>query len=159
MKVIHPILLLLLLSVLPGYLWASPEKVLPSHITVIHSNIKTVADSADSVELLRRRGIQLERFNLDAVDALEARWSNGLPATENAAKQAFEQRLALVGKKAFSAELIKAYRGLTTAIRYKIDRYPAIIFDDQFIVYGVTDLEQALRIYSDFVSQSGDHHE
>ncbi|MEA2093693.1 MAG: DUF1525 domain-containing protein [Pseudomonadota bacterium] len=37
--------------------------------------------------------------------------------------------------------------GLARALQYGIDRYPAIVFDGQLVVYGVTELGQALHQY------------
>lgn len=150
---------LLLSLVLPGFLQALPVAPLPRHIIVITANKAPITDSANKAGFLQRQGIPLERYNLDAVDALEARWSKDLPTTESAAKQAFEKRLNAVGKDVFSKELVEAYRGLSTAIQYKIDRYPAVIFDRQWIVYGVTDLEVALHRYAEFMARQGDRHE
>lgn len=159
MKAIYRILLLLLLSVLPEYLLAATEGVMPGHIVVVYSNKTLVTANADRVQMLQRQGIRVDLLNLDAVNALEARWSSGLPATQTAARQAFEQRLDAIGKAAFTEELLEAYRAITAAIRYKINRYPAIVFDDHYVVYGITDLWDAVRIYSAFVSPSEGHHE
>ena len=36
---------------------------------------------------------------------------------------------------------------LAKVMQYGLDRYPAIVFDSQAVVFGITDLEQALRLY------------
>ena len=36
---------------------------------------------------------------------------------------------------------------LAKAMQYGVDRYPAIVFDGQAVVYGVTDLKAALVHY------------
>jgi len=41
----------------------------------------------------------------------------------------------------------RAAIGLTKALQYGIDRFPAMVFDGQCVVYGVTDLGQALHRY------------
>ena len=41
----------------------------------------------------------------------------------------------------------RAAMGLAKAVQYGVDRYPAIVFDGQMVVYGVTDLEAALQYY------------
>jgi integrating conjugative element protein (TIGR03757 family) len=44
--------------------------------------------------------------------------------------------------------LSHAYEGLVKAQQYRLDRLPAIVFDNgQAVVYGVTDLEAALSHY------------
>ncbi len=41
----------------------------------------------------------------------------------------------------------RAALGLLKAAEYGIDRYPAIVFDGYAVVYGVTDIGEALRQY------------
>jgi integrating conjugative element protein (TIGR03757 family) len=41
----------------------------------------------------------------------------------------------------------RAAMGLAKAVQYGVDRYPAIVFDGQVVVYGITDLEAALQHY------------
>jgi integrating conjugative element protein (TIGR03757 family) len=38
-------------------------------------------------------------------------------------------------------------QGLAKAMQYGIDRYPAVVFDGQAVVYGVTDLQAAIGHY------------
>jgi integrating conjugative element protein (TIGR03757 family) len=37
--------------------------------------------------------------------------------------------------------------GLAKAIQYGVDRYPAIVLNERAVVYGVTDLVEALNRY------------
>ncbi len=37
--------------------------------------------------------------------------------------------------------------GLSKAMQYGVDRYPAIVFDGEVVVYGLTDLSSALEYY------------
>jgi integrating conjugative element protein (TIGR03757 family) len=41
--------------------------------------------------------------------------------------------------------LQRAASGLLKAAEYGIDRYPAVVFDGHAVVYGVTDLYDAVR--------------
>ncbi len=38
---------------------------------------------------------------------------------------------------------------------YRLNRYPAIIFDEQLVIYGLTDLSQALEKYRQWRLDSG----
>jgi len=40
-----------------------------------------------------------------------------------------------------------AATALAKAMQYSIDRYPAVVFDGEIVVYGVTDLTVALEQY------------
>jgi integrating conjugative element protein (TIGR03757 family) len=44
-------------------------------------------------------------------------------------------------------QLPRAALGLTKAVQYGIDRYPAIVFDGQAEVFGIADVEQAFHRY------------
>jgi len=46
-----------------------------------------------------------------------------------------------------SSEMEIAAKGLVQALQYGIDRYPAIVFDGEVVVYGVTDVNAATRIH------------
>ena len=60
------------------------------------------------------------------------------------------------GRQALQQQLITAYQGLSVAIQYQIDRYPAVLFDrGKAVVYGVTDLQQALGWYRQWQSGLG----
>jgi integrating conjugative element protein (TIGR03757 family) len=37
--------------------------------------------------------------------------------------------------------------GLAKAVQYGVDRYPAMVFDGGAVIYGVTDIHQALLRY------------
>jgi len=43
-------------------------------------------------------------------------------------------------------QLASAYQGLTKAWSLGLDKYPAVVFDDQFVVYGTTDVDAALQL-------------
>jgi integrating conjugative element protein (TIGR03757 family) len=41
-------------------------------------------------------------------------------------------------------------------MQYGIDRYPAIVFDGHAVVYGVTDVQAATRIYEQWQEEGKD---
>ncbi len=136
--------------------FAMPTTTLPESVVVITSHKKPMDDHKNVTSLLRRHGKTLKFYNLDDVDALEKQWSAGLPNNEAQAKKVFEERLSAVGKENFEAQFKEAYEGLILALQHKIDRYPVIIFDNQYLVYGVTDLSQALSIYRRYRLNEGE---
>lgn len=40
---------------------------------------------------------------------------------------------------------VTAYQGVMKAWSLGLDKYPAVVFDDQFVVYGTTDVDTALQ--------------
>ena len=90
--------------------------------------------------------IILHVHTLDAIENLEDELSKGLPRDAREAK-----RLALMRLKQLSKEtryqLEHAATAIATALHYGVVKYPAIVFDAEFVVYGVTDPVLALRHY------------
>ena len=48
------------------------------------------------------------------------------------------------------AEAKAAATGLAKALHYGLDRHPAVVVDETVILYGVTDLGEAIRRYRDW---------
>lgn len=113
-------------------------------IEVIHSD----ADRLSGQAKLLQQGYDVKLYNLDAPKQLFVSLSQHLPANQTAAKRTLEQRLQQHGRQALQQQLITAYQGLSLAMQYQVDRYPAVLFDQgRAVIYGVTDLEQALSLY------------
>lgn len=63
------------------------------------------------------------------------------------------QRLQHLDAKLMAA-MQQAAIGLTKAMQYSIDRYPAIVLDSKAVVFGMTDLASALAYYRRWLSRS-----
>ena len=85
-------------------------------------------------------------YRLDALARAEAHLSEGLPVDEQAALAQAKARLAT--QPDLNDMLLEAGEGLTRAwLDYGLDRYPAIVFDGRQVIYGITDLAVARRLY------------
>ena len=115
----------------------------PESVLVVTSN-KNPVSTPDS---LKSYIPQITLLNLDSVSQIETRLSKGLPANEKLATAEFHRRVEAIGKAKLEAELRSAYQAVGAAMAYRLDRYPAIIFDERLVVYGLTDLSQALEKY------------
>ena len=93
-------------------------------------------------------------FNLDAVDRIEQRLGKNLPADEDKALALMKRRIAEAGQSQLNQELREAYQALILSMQYGLDRYPAVIFDQQVIVYGVTDLHAAIKQYRQWLKET-----
>lgn len=123
------------------------HSVLPSTVVAITANDKPFNQTTRIAKLLKRDGLTFTLHNLDAVSDFEQKYSQGLPANEAKARKQFEAHLKAIGRDAFEKELIAAYQGYAYMLRHQIQRYPVVIFDHQYAVYGVTDLNKALNHY------------
>ena len=90
---------------------------------------------------------ELSVLNLDSVQSIEQRLGKGLPNDEKRARAVIEERIAEIGRAQLDMQLREAYLPLGTMMAYGLDRYPVIIFDQQAVIYGVTDLAQAIDQY------------
>ncbi|PUB84860.1 MAG: TIGR03757 family integrating conjugative element protein [gamma proteobacterium symbiont of Ctena orbiculata] len=85
-------------------------------------------------------------YELDGIRSFEAQLSSDLPVDPNHARQIALQRIQVLDEQA-KAGVQNAAVGLAKAMQYGIDRYPAIVFDSKVVVYGVTDIGEALHRY------------
>lgn len=120
---------------------------LPQSIVAITSNQRPIQSvdwtSASSSE----NNPEITILNLDAVQSLHDQLSKGLPNDETLARTMVQQKIADIGRSKLEDELRTAYLPLGTMMAYGLNRYPVIIFDQQAVIYGVTDLAQAIDQY------------
>lgn len=122
----------------------APSTVWP-HSTDVFTTEKTPIESVEQVAD-EHPGIAIHIHVLDTIEGLEDQLSRGLSAQpEQAKRQALErlQRLPPDSR----AQLEQSAKGLALALQLGVHRYPAIVFNQQQVMYGVTDLYWALRYY------------
>ena len=90
--------------------------------------------------------VVIHHYAIDAIHQLELNLSQDLPADPEAAKSLALNRIEYLSDDAVG-RMRKSATGLTKALQYGIDWYPAIVFDGVVVVYGVTDIYTALRYY------------
>lgn len=85
-------------------------------------------------------------YELDSIQRIETKLSEGLTADPEQSKQVVLQRFQQLHEDD-RARMQRAAMGLAKAMQYGIDRYPAIVFDGEVAIYGVTDVGEALHRY------------
>ncbi|MDE0411314.1 MAG: TIGR03757 family integrating conjugative element protein [Gammaproteobacteria bacterium] len=85
-------------------------------------------------------------YVIDGIHRLQARLSRDLPGDPQVAREIVLKRFAQM-ETAQGLRLENAARGLARAMHYGIDRYPAVVFDGQAVVYGVPDIDAARWIW------------
>ncbi len=85
-------------------------------------------------------------YVMNRINQLQQALSEGLPSDPENAKQLVLARFQRMDAQ-LSSELENAAKGLAKAMQYGINRYPAIVFDGDAVVYGVTDVTAATQIY------------
>ncbi len=90
--------------------------------------------------------IEVRIHKLDAIKQLEGQLSQGLSADPDKAKRLVLGKLQQLGK-GTRRQLEHSARSLAKAVQYGVEKYPAIVFDGELVVYGVTDLSAASMHY------------
>jgi len=85
-------------------------------------------------------------YELDGIQRIETQLSEGLTADPEKSKRVVLQRFQEL-REDDRARMKRAAMGLAKAMQYGIDRYPAIVFDGEVAIYGVTDIGEALQRY------------
>ena len=92
------------------------------------------------------RETEFHLYELDGIQRIEAKLSDGLTADPGQSKQVVLQRLQEL-REDDRTRMKRAAMGLAKAMQYGVDRYPAIVFDGQAVVYGITDVQTAIAHY------------
>jgi integrating conjugative element protein (TIGR03757 family) len=94
----------------------------------------------------RLRTATVTTYTVDGLERFESGLSEGLPQDPEAAKAEALRRVQQLDD-ARMVQAKNAVVGLAKAVQYGVDRHPAIVFDERAVVYGVTDLVEALDRY------------
>jgi len=92
------------------------------------------------------RGLKITVYKIDGIQSVERDLSLKLPVEPQAAKQIALHRIENLDERTRSS-MHGAATALAKAMQYGLDRYPAVVFDGEVVVYGVTDLTVALAEY------------
>ena len=92
------------------------------------------------------QGSEITVYEIDGIQSVERDLSLNLPVEPQQSKQISSQRIQNLDEQTRSRMQASA-TALTRAMQYGVNRYPAIVFDGQAVVYGVTDLEAAFAHY------------
>ncbi len=90
--------------------------------------------------------IKLQIYELDGIQRIEAKLSKGLTADLEQSKRIVLQRFQRLDEAA-RVRVQRAAMGLAKAVQYGVDRYPAVVFDGEVVIYGVADIREALHRY------------
>lgn len=96
--------------------------------------------------------MDLQQYELDRIRLIETRLSRELPADPKQAEAIVQDRFQHLDR-ATSNSLRQSAVGLAKAMQYGIGRIPAIVFDGQAVVYGLTDVQIALQYYRAWKSE------
>ncbi len=120
-------------------------------VTVNALTLEVITDQPDhirSVTQLKQQGITVTIHDLTAAERMEQQLAQGLTGTSEQVRAQLNRRFEKLGRKTVEAQLKQAFQAVIQAVQYQVDRHPAIIINQgEAVIYGVTDLGDALRRY------------
>lgn len=108
--------------------------------------IASPAIPLEGIDHLQAQGISVSVYDLSARKRLEAELSQGLPRDPRLAQVMVRERVSQISENMKQA-LIDAHQGELNARQYRIRQVPAVVFDGQYVVYGTSDVTEALQTY------------
>lgn len=124
-------------------IYSQPVLAEPVHVTFFGNN----QYQPTGIEAVEREGVIVTVYNLDSQVNLEKHLAEGLPVDDlEKATAIARSRVAQISQQ----EMVSLFTGILRAREWGIERFPAIVFGrGESVVYGVTDLEQALMLWRD----------
>lgn len=138
------VLATLILAITSGNVFANATDGIVQ-VEVFTTTDLNVVDEVESNTKQYSSDIDLQVYRLDGIQKIEAILSENLPSDPESARRAVLERIELNGRS--TATMQRAAIGLAKAIQYGINRYPAVVFNSEAVVYGVTNLKVALDQY------------
>ena len=139
--------LLVFLALFAGATFADQRVLNPPRVIEVFTSAQypiVETDAKDSGSLLQ--GPEVTVYEIDGIQSVERDLSLNLPAKPQQSKQIALQRIQSLDAQIRSRMQLAA-QGLAKAMQYGVDRYPAVVFDGEAVVYGVTDLTVTLEQY------------
>ena len=98
------------------------------------------------ISVLQKPGLTVTLYDLSAPKHIEQELSAGLSTNPEAAAKVASQFIQ-ANQEALAQRLMMAYQSHTKAMDYGLTHYPALVFNGQAIIYGVTDVLDGLNRY------------
>ncbi|MES9874478.1 MAG: TIGR03757 family integrating conjugative element protein [Candidatus Sedimenticola sp. 6PFRAG7] len=135
----------LIMAALPGVSAVNSGNS-PTRIEVFTTTDQSVVDVSVIENQHLHPDSELQIYRLDGIQQVEGELSGDLPKDPETARWLALQHIQQLDEQT-TASIQNAAVGLAKAMQYRVDRYPAIVFDGKVVVYGLTDLSAALDHY------------
>ena len=127
-----------------GTTFANQREPNPPHVIEVFTSAQYPVVEIDATGSgSHLQGPVITVYEIDGIQSVERELSLNLPVEPQPSKQIALQRIQNLDEQTRSRMQASA-TALAKAMQYGIDRFPAIVFDGQAVVYGVTDLQVAL---------------
>ncbi len=137
------VLVLLVVSVVQA---TEPAAVAPQIVEVFTSSDLPITGKVAINPGSVRSKTELQIYELDGIQRIEVELSRDLTADPEQSKRIVLQRIQQLDE-ASRSRMQHTAMGLANAVQYGVDRYPAMVFDGEVAIFGVTDIREALHRY------------
>lgn len=109
------------------------------------------------VELPAIAGLSVTQYDLSAPDKVKRSHPTKFSADPAIAKQEAHAYFRTPEGQAYITKMREAHKGKIKSIEYRLEKFPAIVFErGKYVVYGITDLSQAVILYDKHKRGEGD---
>ena len=150
-----PLIAVIILMITSVSCYGESENKLNAPLIEIFTASPFVINEQGIQQLTNKGEAEYKLYSVDRIEHLQQRLSRDLPRDPAQAKQAALRRFQSMDAD-LSRQLENAAKGLARALQYGIDRYPAIVFDGEAVIYGVTDLGVATSYYRRWQAQANE---
>ncbi|WP_109402681.1 TIGR03757 family integrating conjugative element protein [Proteus terrae] len=127
-----------------------PPKLLIPLLALSTQSVASTTIYIDSnTPLLNTKGSQI--IYLDAPDIIQKQLFNDLSRDPKQAEQQVRSIIQSGDWQQKQHQMIQAYQGVIHAYALKLAKYPAVVFDDLYVVYGTTDVVLAEKYFTEFL--------
>ena len=127
--------------------FADPQGLNPLPVIEVFTSAKHPVSHTDAMGAPHHnQGLDITVYEIEGIQSIERDLSHDLPADPQLSKQIVLYRIQRLDEQTRSS-MQSVAMGLAKAMQYGVERYPAIVFDGESVVYGVTDLAVALEQY------------
>ena len=140
-----PLVCLVSVLLYSGVTLADQHQQNQPHVIEAFTSVKYPIVDARSIGN-KSRGPDTTVYEIDGIESIERDLSIDMPADPEKSKRIALRRIQHMDDQT-KTKMQMAAQGLAKAMQYGVDRYPAIVFDGQAVVYGVTDVQTAIAHY------------
>lgn len=108
--------------------------------------IKSIEVFANSAMLITPKGADAKIYWMDGIARMGDEISKGLPKNQKDA-QAYLLTNRPAIEKRYRPQIANAGQGITLGLKYGIEKIPAIVINHESVIYGLTDVNEALAHY------------
>ena len=108
--------------------------------------IRSIEVFSNSSMLITPKGADAKIYWLDGIASMGDEISKGLPKTQKEAEAYLLTKRPAIEQR-YRPQIANAGQGITLGLKYGIEKIPAIVINQESIIYGLTDVNEALAHY------------